>query len=105
MCSSTGRPMLLDVGQCTYCSAAVEEDEAAMPKKDSRLLLAKFNDQMEKLYELLRIVEDIRLAPELLEPDPVDFVNNAAGVRKSTAGPASGDVNDGRWTNSGAGRL
>jgi len=89
--------------KCTYCGAAVEEDEAAMPKKDSRLLLAKFNDQMEKLYELLRIVEDIRLAPELLEPDPVDFVNNAAGVRKSAAGPASGDVNDGRWTNSGAG--
>ena len=36
-----------------------------MPKKDSRLLLAKFNDQMEKLYELLRAVEDIRLAPEV----------------------------------------
>ena len=45
--------------------STVEEDESAMPKKDSRLLLAKFNDQMEKLYELLRAVEDIRLAPEV----------------------------------------
>ena len=49
----------------TYCLRTVEEDESAMPKKDSRLLLAKFNDQMEKLYELLRAVEDIRLAPEV----------------------------------------
>ena len=43
----------------------VMEDESAMPKKDSRLLLAKFNDQMEKLYDLLRLVEDIRLSPEV----------------------------------------
>ena len=48
-----------------FFTSTVEEDESAMPKKDSRLLLAKFNDQMEKLYELLRAVEDIRLAPEV----------------------------------------
>ena len=46
--------------KCTFCGASVEEDEAAMPKKDSRLLLAKFNDQMEKLYDLLRMVEDYK---------------------------------------------
>ena len=68
-----------------------------MPKKDSRLLLAKFNDQMERLYELLRIVEDIRLAPEVLEPDPVDIVNNAIGEKKN-GGPQSGDMNDGKWS-------
>jgi hypothetical protein len=26
-----------------------------------------------QLFELLRVVEDIRLAPEVLEPDPVDI--------------------------------
>jgi len=83
--------------KCTYCSCSVEEDESAMPKKDSRLLLAKFNDQMERLYELLRIVEDIRLAPEVLEPDPVDIVNNAVGEKKN-GGPQSGDMNDGKWS-------
>jgi len=84
--------------KCTYCSSTVEEDESAMPKKDSRLLLAKFNDQMERLYELLRIVEDIRLAPEVLEPDPVDIMsNNAAGGDKKF-GPQSGDMNDGKWS-------
>ena len=46
--------------RCTFCGNSVEEDEAAMPKKDSRLLLAKFNDQMEKLYDLLRNVEDVK---------------------------------------------
>merc|ERR1719153_1978083 len=75
--------------KCTYCACTVEEDESAMPKKDSRLLLAKFNEQMERLYELLRIVEDIRLAPEVLEPDPVD-------IQSTTAGP--GDMNDGKWS-------
>eukprot|EP00092_Neocalanus_flemingeri_P019379 GFUD01020993.1.p1 GENE.GFUD01020993.1~~GFUD01020993.1.p1 ORF type:complete len:432 (-),score=178.57 GFUD01020993.1:117-1412(-) len=82
--------------KCTYCAHTVEEDESAMPKKDSRLLLAKFNDQMEKLYELLRIVEDIRLAPEVLEPDPVDIASNAVGEKKN--GPQSGDMNDGKWS-------
>jgi len=85
--------------KCTYCASTVEEDESAMPKKDSRLLLAKFNEQMERLYELLRIVEDIRLAPEVLEPDPVDIMSNTAGVgEKKAGGPQSGDMNDGKWS-------
>lgn len=83
--------------KCTYCGGTVEEDESAMPKKDSRLLLAKFNEQLEKLYELLRVVEDIRLAPEVLEPDPVDIVNRNA-VGEKIRGPASGDMGDGKWS-------
>lgn len=58
---------------CTYCREVVEEDSSALPKKDSRLLLAKFNEQLEHLYMLLREVEDIKLAPEILEPEPVDI--------------------------------
>jgi len=85
--------------KCTYCSSTVEEDESAMPKKDSRLLLAKFNEQMEKLYELLRIVEDIRLAPEVLEPDPVDIMSLSGGANGDKKnGPQSGDMNDGKWS-------
>lgn len=84
--------------KCTFCGSTVEEDESAMPKKDSRLMLAKFNEQMEKLFELLRVVEDIRLAPEVLEPDPVDIAGSASLQRREAAGPASGDMNDGRWT-------
>jgi len=40
-----------------------------MPKADSRLLLAKFNQMMEPLYLLLKDVEDIRLSSDLLEPE------------------------------------
>nr|MBE5727460.1 transcription factor IIEalpha [Cucujiformia] len=49
--------------RCTYCREVVEEDLSALPKKDSRLLLAKFNEQLEPLYVLLREVEGIKLAP------------------------------------------
>lgn len=55
---------------CTFCGNRVEEDMSAVPKKDSRLLLAKFNEQLQPLYDLLRDVEAIKLAPELLEPEP-----------------------------------
>jgi hypothetical protein len=57
----------------------VEEDESVGPQKDSRLLLAKFNTQMEKLYELLRVVEKFRLAPAVLEPEPA-YVNLKSGA-------------------------
>lgn len=59
--------------KCTFCREIVTEDESALPKKDSRLLLAKFNEQLEPLYILLREVEGIKLAPEILEPEPVDI--------------------------------
>lgn len=67
--------------RCTYCREVVEEDQSAMPKKDSRLLLAKFNEQLEPLYILLREVEGIKLAPEVLEPEPVD-INTIRGTEK-----------------------
>jgi len=59
--------------RCTYCRGVVEEDLSALPKKDSRMQLARFNSQLEPLYELLRQVEGIKLAPEVLEPEPVDI--------------------------------
>ena len=59
--------------KCTYCGDVVDEDQSALPKKDSRLLLARFNDQMAPLYSLLGEIEGIRLAPELLEPEAVDL--------------------------------
>lgn len=59
--------------RCTYCREIVEEDQSAFPKKDSRLQLARFNEQLEPIYILLREVEGIKLAPEILEPEPVDI--------------------------------
>lgn len=69
--------------RCTFCGCAAEEDTSALPKKDSRLLLAKFNEQLQPLYDLLRDVEGIKLAPELLEPEPVDL-DTIRGINKPT---------------------
>nr|CAI5825504.1 unnamed protein product [Callosobruchus analis] len=69
---------------CTYCREVVEEDMSALPKKDSRLLLAKFNEQLEPIYILLREVEGIKLAPEVLEPEPVD-INTIRGIDKKVS--------------------
>lgn len=59
--------------RCTYCSSLVEEDSSAMPQKDSRQMLARFNECMQQFYDLLRAAENIKLAPECLEPEPVDI--------------------------------
>uniref|UniRef100_A0A182PQ94 General transcription factor IIE subunit 1 n=1 Tax=Anopheles epiroticus TaxID=199890 RepID=A0A182PQ94_9DIPT len=73
--------------RCTYCGNTVDEDSSALPKKDSRLLLAKFNEQLQPLYDLLRQVEGIKLAPEILEPEPVD-IDTIRGIAKpSTKAP------------------
>ncbi|XP_021250905.1 general transcription factor IIE subunit 1-like isoform X2 [Numida meleagris] len=56
--------------RCTYCNTEVEEDASALPKRDARTLLAKFNEQMEPIFVLLRETEDIVLPYDLLEPQP-----------------------------------
>lgn len=59
--------------RCTYCNTEVEEDGSAFPKHDARTLLAKFNEQMEPLFVLLRKTEEIVLPYELLEPQPTEI--------------------------------
>ena len=59
--------------RCTHCQSEVEEDENASSVKDSRTLLAKFNEQIQPIYDLLKDCDDIKLAPELMEPEPTDI--------------------------------
>ncbi|NXI97928.1 T2EA factor, partial [Psophia crepitans] len=59
--------------RCTYCSTEVEEDDSALPKRDARTLLAKFNEQIEPIFALLRETEDIVLPYDLLEPQPTEI--------------------------------
>ncbi|XP_013781118.2 general transcription factor IIE subunit 1-like, partial [Limulus polyphemus] len=85
--------------RCTYCNEPVEEDESALPKKDSRMILAHFNEQIESLYMLLREVEDIKLAPELLEPEPTDVtqIKRDAGAKPRSSQPRG--INElGHWS-------
>ncbi|NXY82362.1 T2EA factor, partial [Alcedo cyanopectus] len=59
--------------RCTYCNTEVEEDASALPKCDARALLAKFNEQIEPIFVLLRETEDIVLPSDLLEPQPTEI--------------------------------
>ena len=59
--------------RCFICQSEVQEDESAIQKKDARTLLARFNEQIQPIYELLQECEDVKLAPELLEPEPTDI--------------------------------
>ncbi|NXV79205.1 T2EA factor, partial [Atlantisia rogersi] len=59
--------------RCTYCNTEVEEDASALPKQDARTLLAKFNEQIEPIFVLLRETEDIVLPHNLLEPQPTEI--------------------------------
>lgn len=85
--------------RCTFCGSLVEEDVSAMPQKNSRLLLARFNEQLQPLFELLRAVENIKLAPECLEPEPVD-IDTIRGVSKTAArlGPNGDELWSGEAT-------
>jgi len=60
---------------CLFCGSEVEEDISCLPNRSSRNLLAKFNTQMEIVFELLSRVEHIRLADDILRPEPVDMTH------------------------------
>ncbi|NXF88720.1 T2EA factor, partial [Eubucco bourcierii] len=59
--------------RCTYCNTEVEEDASALPKRNAQTLLAKFNEQMEPIFVLLREIEDTVLPYNLLEPQPTEI--------------------------------
>lgn len=44
-------------------------------------MLARFNEHFQSLYDLLRQVENIKLSPECLEPEPVD-IDTIRGTNK-----------------------
>ncbi|XP_019404250.1 PREDICTED: general transcription factor IIE subunit 1 [Crocodylus porosus] len=76
--------------RCTFCQTEVEEDESAMPKKDARTLVARFNEQIEPIYALLRETEDVNLAYEILEPEPTEILAlKKSKERAAAAGAAS----------------
>lgn len=73
--------------RCTYCSTEVEEDSSSLPKRDARTLIAKFNDQMEPIFALLRETEDIILPCELLEPQPTEIPELALSSNRRSGSP------------------
>ena len=58
---------------CSYCKSEVVEQAVTNPTTEARKLIQRFNQQFSQIFNLLQEVEDIRLAPELLDPEPLDF--------------------------------
>ncbi|KFQ24644.1 General transcription factor IIE subunit 1 [Mesitornis unicolor] len=59
--------------RCTYCNTEIEEEASALPKHNARALLAKFNEQIEPIFVLLREAEDVVLPHDFLEPQPTEI--------------------------------
>ncbi|MGH0150440.1 UNVERIFIED_CONTAM: hypothetical protein FKN15_045527 [Acipenser sinensis] len=89
--------------RCTFCQTEVEEDESALPKKDARTLVARFNDQIEPIYVLLRETEDINLSHDLLEPEPAEIpALKQSRERAAAAIGASAGAHRENWATKGS---
>lgn len=65
---------------CIFCKSEVREEKDTANSQDIRTSQARFNEQTEVLYKLLKDVEGINLAEELLEPKPAALnLNNLPG--------------------------
>lgn len=64
--------------RCSYCDGIVEEDPNVRPTADSRLVIARFNDQMKPIYELLKETENIKWS--INEADRNNLMTGAASA-------------------------
>lgn len=83
--------------RCTFCQTEVEEDEAVCP--DARTLVARFNEQIEPIYALLRETEDVKLSPELLNPTPMEIPVLKQSRERSAAGTNASGPHREAWAN------
>ncbi|KAM4731917.1 general transcription factor IIE subunit 1 [Anableps anableps] len=88
--------------RCTFCQTEVEEDESVCP--DARTLVARFNEQIEPIYALLRETEDINLSHDLLEPEPTEIpaLKQSRERAAAAAGNAAGGQHREAWSNKGS---
>ncbi|XP_061547704.1 general transcription factor IIE subunit 1 [Phycodurus eques] len=88
--------------RCTFCQTEVEEDESVCP--DARTLVARFNEQIEPIYVLLRETEDVNLSHDLLEPEPTEIpaLKQSRERNAAAAGNAAGGAHRETWSNKGS---
>lgn len=86
--------------RCTFCQTEVEEDASICP--DARTQVARFNEQIEPIYALLRETEDVNLSHDLLEPEPTEI----PALKQSRERAAASGLNSGQhreaWSNKGS---
>ncbi|XP_028992334.1 general transcription factor IIE subunit 1 [Betta splendens] len=88
--------------RCTFCQTEVEEDESVCP--DARTLVARFNEQIEPIYALLRETEDVNLSHDLLEPEPTEIPALKQSRERAAASGvnAAGGPHREAWSNKGS---
>lgn len=88
--------------RCTFCQTEVEEDASVCP--DARTLVARFNEQIEPIYGLLRETEDINLSQDLLEPEPTEIpsLKQSRERAAASAGNAASGPHREAWSNKGS---
>ncbi|KAM8858261.1 general transcription factor IIE subunit 1 [Synchiropus picturatus] len=87
--------------RCTFCQTEVEEDESVCP--EARTPVARFNEQIEPIYALLRETEDVNLSHDLLEPEPSEIpaLKQSRDRAAASAVNASGQHRE-VWSNKGS---
>jgi transcription initiation factor IIE alpha subunit len=75
--------------RCLYCGSEVEEDVSSMPQRTTRNLMSKFNIQMKIIFDLLKKVDHVKIADDLLRPDPVDMKPILSSIMPGAASTAS----------------
>lgn len=68
--------------RCSYCDGIVDEDPNVRPQADSRLIMARFNEQMKPIYDILKETEGIK-----------GFINEADKNNLSTIPNSGKDAN------------
>lgn len=93
---------MTDTFRCTFCQTEVEEDESVCP--DARTLVARFNEQIEPIYVLLRETEDINLSHDLLEPEPAEIpaLKQSRERAAASGANAAGGPHREAWSNKGS---
>lgn len=73
--------------RCDHCGGDVEEDASSLPSRASRNLLPKMNMQLKVVFELLEKLEHVRLADNILCPEPMDMstVLNEIGTSNASS--------------------
>ncbi|KAM7380758.1 hypothetical protein PAMP_004033 [Pampus punctatissimus] len=88
--------------RCTFCQTEVEEDESVCP--DARTPVARFNEQIQPIYALLRETDDVNLSHDLLEPEPTEIPalkQSRERAAASTGNSATGPHRE-AWSNKGS---
>ena len=70
--------------KCLHCGGEVEEDKGKSTENLNGSSLARFNEQMEPIFKLLKACESINLAPDVLEPEPTSVQLKAMSNRTHT---------------------